>query len=1128
MQKIFIYLFLFWSCLALTQEKTEITFVAPSDTLKLSKTAINPNSFKIVSKNGDAIDNSAYEVNFTKGYILFNNQIVIKDSLQISFKTLPSFLTKTYQRYDDSKLINTEMGNQFIISEPIKKTTSPIFDGLQTAGTLARGIAVGNNQDATVNSNLDLQITGKLSNNVSIRASLQDSNIPLQNDGYSQTLDEFDQIFVELFSNKWNIRAGDLFLENREQRFLNFNKKVQGISSNILIGKQSSTTLTNGASLVRGQYAKSTFVGNEGNQGPYKLKGPNNELFVLVISGSERVFVNGNLLTRGENNDYIIDYNAGEIIFTPLFPITSEMRINIEYQYTDRNYTRFLTYNGFKTKKENWQIGSYFYTETDVKNQPLQQNLSEQQVSVLQQAGDNSSLMFSDSGVLAEEPEGQITYKKVNTSTAFYYEYSTDLNEDLYKVRFRFVGDQLGNYKVSNNQTLEKIYTYVAPIDNVPQGNYEPTVALIPPIKKQIATIFGKYNPNNNTLIEAELATSNSDNNLFSTLDDKNNTGIASWLTASHNLNIGSSKNKINAYWQYLHPNFNAIERINNIEFNRNWNLPLQLVSTKQNTLSINWETLFSKNKSIGIETERLDLGNFKGQRYNFIYNLNNSKTHFTGNTDYVSTKSEIHNSQFTRSRNRFVKQFKNKWTGTEFNLENNKEKEISTGKLTAISQQFTENHFFSGIGDSTNVYTQIGYKYRVNDSIRNENLERVNSSNVFYLRSQLLKQESRNLNIFINYRTLKYTNNQPKIATLNSRINYNDSFLKRFLEVNTTYETRSGTIAQQEFTYIEVNPGQGVYMWIDYNENGIQELQEFEIAPYPDLALYVRVFLPNQNFIKTHTTGFSQNLNLNFATLTELKSAKWISKFYNQTTYLIEKKERQVNTNLEFNPFSSIDFLNTLGLNYNFRNSLFFNRGKKKHFTTYIYQESENRNNLVSGLLSNQLKSHQLLYQHWVTNDTQLSLSIQNTKNGLTAEDFNSRNFNIQSFTLNPKVTYLVNNNVSGSIFGTYVKKQNEIGNLETLSQFKIGTNLLINSSKGFSFSGSYTFINNTFDGNANGAVGFTMLEGLQAAKNSTWTMFLQKAITQYLDLTINYQGRSGEIGKTIHNGTVQLRMNF
>ena len=90
---------------------------------------------------------------------------------------------------------------------------------MQTNGSISRAVTIGNNQNTVLNSNLDLQVSGKLSNNVTLRASIQDSNIPLQEGGYSQKLDEFDQIFIELAAKDWNIRAGDLFLENRQSSF---------------------------------------------------------------------------------------------------------------------------------------------------------------------------------------------------------------------------------------------------------------------------------------------------------------------------------------------------------------------------------------------------------------------------------------------------------------------------------------------------------------------------------------------------------------------------------------------------------------------------------------------------------------------------------------------------------------------------------------------------------------------------------------------------------------------------------------------------------------------------------------------------------------------------------------------
>ena len=98
--------------------------------------------------------------------------------------------------------------------------------------------------------------------------------------------------------------------------------------------------------ISRGQFARNNITAIEGNQGPYKLRGQNGELFVLLVSGSETVYVNGLRLERGENNDYVIDYNAGEILFNATYPITSEMRITVEYQYSDRNYSRIIAYGG--------------------------------------------------------------------------------------------------------------------------------------------------------------------------------------------------------------------------------------------------------------------------------------------------------------------------------------------------------------------------------------------------------------------------------------------------------------------------------------------------------------------------------------------------------------------------------------------------------------------------------------------------------------------------------------------------------------------------------------------------------------------------------------------------------------
>ncbi|MEM0542538.1 hypothetical protein WFZ85_07905 [Flavobacterium sp. j3] len=1098
-----------------------------SDTISIEKVSISSSFFKIQNKDGTVIDSSYYKIDFKTGKLLFKNGLTATDTIIIRYFKFPENLTKTYSIYDQDKVISNEVGNLYQINRSTKKFVP--FEGLNTSGSISRGVTIGNNQNATVSSNLDLQITGKISDKVSLRASIQDSNIPLQDGGYSQRLDEFDEIFIELFSDKWNIRAGDLFLENRQSRFLNFNKKVQGLSTRFSFGKEESKTdIFAAAALVRGQYARSSFTGQEGNQGPYKLRGNNGELFVLVISGSERVFVNGILKKRGDNNDYIIDYNAGEITFTSLFPINSEMRIVIEYQYTDRNYTRFVTYAGANHQEKTWSLGGYLYSENDVKNQPIQQNLSTEQVDILQNAGDNTSLMTSPSAFPDTFSANKILYKKVVINGVEVFEYSNNPDDVLFNVTFSLVGNNLGNYILSSSAAIGKIYQYVAPINGVLQGNFEPITRLIAPTKIQIATVLGKYNPNEKTIIDFELGVSNNDLNLFSTIDDNDNRGVAGKLNFKQRLN--SKKWLLDAFgsYQFVQQDFRTIERLFNIEFNRDWNLTT--FEGNQSLLVTGLDFSLPKKGKMRYQFEKLDFSkSFSGNRHvvNGFFALKN--WNISQNASVLNSNGSFSETQFLRNESQARYHFKKNWIGSSLRLENNKEKLAATSQLSALSQKFTEYGAFIGRGDSTKVFVELGFLHRVNDSLQNGLLQKVNTSQSYYLKSKLIQTKKSDLSLFVNYRNLKYEDNSRQDEpSLNSRLLYNDQFFNQFIQVTTAYENTSGSVAQQEFTYLEVEPGQGIFTWNDYNNNGIQELEEFEVAPFPDQAKYVRVFLPNQVFVKTHQNKFSQSLTLNPTKWqNSIGFKKVLSYFYNQTSYLIEQKTTQNGNNFNFNPFSIAED-NLLGLNSSFRNSLFYNRGKQKHSVTYTFIQNRLKNLLSVGSQESINKSHQLQYIHLLQKTWLFSLASKTIETGFVSENFAARNFILLGYQFNPKISYLFNKNASWDIFYEFQNKENQLGNDENLSQNRFGTSFSYANANKITINGEFSFIQNKFQGDALSPVAFQMLEGLQSGRNMTWRLLLQKNLTQFLDININYQGRKSETSQAIHTGNVQLRAFF
>lgn len=1123
-------------CSAFAQESTSnyrTKKVAVRDSIKIDTVSINTSSFKLRRKDNTIIDSSYYRVDFSKALLTLKKPIEV-DSIVIDYLRYPDFITRKYFQLDERIIVeNTDnLQRLYKLNQSNVQRTFLPFDGLSTSGSISRGVTIGNNQNSVLNSELDLQISGKLSDKVSLRASIQDANIPLQESGYSQKLDEFDQVFIEVFSDTWNIRAGDIDLVNDNSYFAAFTKRVQGLSVNLDFDKEESeTNIFAAGALVRGQFTSSQFTAQEGNQGPYKLRGPNSELFVLIVSGSETVYVNGIAIERGENNDYIIDYNAGEIIFNSTFPITSEMRITVDYQFSERNFSRFTVYGGGNYETEKLKLGVSVYSEVDSKNQPLQQNLSSEQVEILSQAGDDQLLMVAPSDVSESFDENRILYKKEIVGGEEIFVFSNNPEDDLFSVKFTQVGINQGNYIIVNSNAISNIFEYVPPIGGVLQGSYEPIVQLIAPVKLQVAVVNGTYKPTGKTDILFEFAGSKNDLNLYSNLDDSNNDGFAGKLTVKQQIIKTDSLWNLSAYGDadIIQKDFRTIERLYRPEFNRDWNLEDPLGN--QNLLSTGFD-LFHPEKGIAnYKFEHLNYSeNFNGNRHNLMTNLRLKQFNIYSQSSYLSNNSSVSKSTFLRTFNRVVYSFKKQWVGVKLAMEDNEQRLKSNDSLTNLSQRFTSYELFTGIGDSTNVFIEVGYKRRVNDSLRFNRIEKVNSSNTYYLKSRIIKNKNTDLAIFANYRQLNQEDfSLENDQSLNSRLNFNQRLFNNLIIWNTVFETNSGTLPRQDFTYVEVEPGQGAYTWIDYNENGIQELDEFELAQFADEGSFIRILLPNQVFVRTHQNRLSQTLTINPQqwSTSENNTKKFWSHFYNQTSYLIDKKDERQGNTFDLNPFSTDD-KNQLALNKSVRNVLFFNRGKQRYTTSYTFLNNTNRSVLSTGFQENKLQSHQLQFNHkfaksWLFN-FESSLEFNESEN----ENFVARNYKLDQIRLEPKLSYIFNENARFDVFYQYTTKENTVGNMEGLSQNNFGLSFTYNNAQKIALTGEVNYFKNEFEGNANTPVAYQILEGLQPGNNFTWSLLAQKKLTKFLDLNLNYFGRKTETSKTIHTGTVQLKAYF
>ena len=1042
-----------------------------------------------------------------------------KDSVIIS-KINNDFFTK-----DTLDFIKKQ--NRVIYDEEVlvKNDKKRILGELNSKGSIIRGITFGNNQGSSVQSSMDMQISGKLSPDVSILASISDHNLPIQADGYTQTLQEFDKIYIQLnIKNHSIIRAGHLDLNDETTYFGRYQRRSMGLqflTNWEKNGNKTSVDVSGG--VARSEFFRMRFQGIEGNQGPYRLTGKNGELFITIISGSEQVYIDGILMKRGENQDYTINYNTGEITFTSFRPIYKQNFINVSYNYTNRNYTRFLITGSIKHQREKLKAGFSWFMENDNKNAPLSLNLSDDDRQTLVSAGNNPDAMFSPSGVETEYDVNKILYKRIFSGDTYHYEFSTDQSQKLYQVSFTYFGTGKGDYQLQQTTNNGRVFQYVGS----GLGDYMAVRKLPAPEKSQVYSANVEYALDNG-VIGTDVSMSNYDLNTFSSKDNHQNIGYAARVYANKTFRKNTWTGTPMVEYQVIQKNFHILDRINNVDFWRDFNLTNEFSQITQNRFIFSFLNDFNKTSSVNYKINYLEEKNtYKGIKNDLDAVWKTGKFNNLGAVSYLNTQSTDLNTNFIRGTvSSELSGKKGSWM-LGGSMEHNEKKYNATQAMDLTSYSWKEIFVQKKVADSARTKLLTKLYFRGNDSVLDNRLQKMNNILGIMAESQIIKSEKTQLSALVHYRkffyeTPTFANNQNQDFVVGNML-YNQQLFKNGMRLQLFYELGNGQEAQREFQYIKVTDGQGIYKWTDYNNDGVQQLDEFEVAEYADLAQYIRVYTNSVNYLASNKNKLQVALFVNPSVIISSKNAflkRWNFNLslLSQNSYL---KGSQV---LVWNPFArqSDQLLRTQNI---LASALFTSNDKSGWNGSYRYTDNDN---LVNANFSNEAhaqKSHFMNVGYSFTKAFRADWenTVQNVSN--SSQVYESRNYLLQNWETKPKATYKLTETLQTELFGALRQKKRTDGE-ELLKTYEISGTLQWERTK-TSVRAQFSFINNQFDGNNYSIVGNQMLEGLKPGKNQVWTLYIQQAINSFIQLNVNYEGRnSGD--RTIHIGSMQVRASF
>lgn len=1128
--------------------------VVESLVIHLDTLSVVPGSFSV-----QGLEPSDYQLDYTNATLHLTDSSLIGRPLLVQYRVFSMDLSKPVAHKSSDQILPR------FVKDPTSRdlvtlslpSDDRLFDsGLQGTGSVSRSVSVGNNQNFVLDAGMNLQLSGFIAPDVEIVANITDENLPVQPEGNTRYIKDFNKIFLQLkYKDLLQVTAGDIELPVVQNTyFFKLYRQFAGleVAVNTRLDSTKVNRMTNivGGGITKGKFVRNQITPIHGVQGPYKLSGSQGETNIVILSGTEKVFLDGVLLTRGQDNDYVIDYNVGEVTFTAKHMIASTNRIVITFEYSDRYYSRYnlFTENEFQHEKNNkLTLGVHFFHEQDLKNRSIQPELTDEQMAFLAASGDVSTASFASAMRADDYLISEILYLQKDTMVegvgySPVYVYAGGRRDSVYRVSFSYVGSNKGNYILSQNAANGKVYQWVAPVQGLPQGDYEPVVQLNTPKMNDLLALNATYAISDKLTAMTEVAFTYADNNLFSKEGDENNAGIAYKLKLDYCTGLGRRvrdslwRYRVGIDYEFVHKNYTPLKSFRPVEYYREYNLESDYTSTASEQLT-GFTTGFehaTKGRTFYTFSWLARFGDVSAFRHELASRHTLGSWQWSSISSFLSSDQQVQNSRFVKTVNDFSKSFSKVKIGLKEYLEYNVFRTPSTDSLRLNSYAFNEAAVYLANNDSVTGYNYLfQVRNRVDDDVYNNILSVRSVTNEAQVGFEVTKWRHNRLKGTATYRNDRVRDTLRNFVSEHNfvaNVDYSGSFWKGAVTLGIYYEAGSGLEQKREYTFLKVAAGQGSYVWNDYNGNGVEELNEFELAAFQNEADYVKVWLSTNEYVNTYNCGTTQTLQLRPANVWRNKTGflKALSMFSNATMLRTAQKSAMKFGFAALNPYpGNIADSSLVNRSLNFKNNFGFSLPTSYFSLNYVAMINQSKNLLYYGFESMDLKHHELIVRSEPVKILILKAMYRYSVKQSQVECFSERDYQIASHYLEQMMTLNFDFNLTLSVAGEVGYKYNRWSG-EKMNRYKAGLDATYRMKQLGTIDLRVQYINILYSGLQGGSLAYEMLDGLSSGHNFLWNLSYQTKLFEYLQLNLQYEGRVTNDRKLIHTGFLQLKAYF